>query len=70
LAIFFIFSDVKERTLDIKYCAIVVGTQYVLLHIVYVIWNYIEIGNQNSTQQPDNAVISSLKQANVANIIT
>jgi hypothetical protein len=70
LAIFFIFSDViKEKMLDIKYCAIVIGEQYILLHIVYIGWNYIEISNQRKLQQPDYIIISILKKANIGNII-
>jgi hypothetical protein len=70
LAIFFVFSDVlKEEILDVRYCAIVIGVQYLLLHIVYIVWNFIEIGNQNKSEQPDIIILSALRKANIGNLI-
>jgi|GEM_PF-4951376 len=69
LAIFFIFSDVIKGELNINYCAIVIGVQYILLHIVYIVWNNIEIGNQRKLEQPDGEIISILRRANIGNIV-
>jgi len=70
LAIFFIFSDIiKGDTLDIRYCAIVIGVQYLLLHAVYIVWNYTEISNQKKIEQPDTIIMSALKKANIGNLV-
>ena len=75
LAIFFVFtqgmSDYLKNELipNISSIAVIIGTLYLILNLLYYFWNIAEIRNQIKNT-PQKQTIKTLKKANIRNIIS